>query len=126
MEFRLSKAAFMLEDSDKTIGEIANGVGFHQISHFGKCFKEKPGYSPRDYRKSGQKTEADTFPGIDLRGLCCLYSFYADSDNFIYHFINGICISALKHKVVLARTSTPVTQGDIHHQSNKDAISAIS
>lgn len=51
MEFRLSKAVEMLKNSDKTISEIANCVGFNQISHFGKCFKEKTGYSPRDYRK---------------------------------------------------------------------------
>lgn len=51
IEYRLSKAAEMIKTSNKSIEEIAHEVGFHQISHFGKCFKEKTGYSPRDYRK---------------------------------------------------------------------------
>ena len=50
-EYRLSKAAELLKNSDKPIGMIADSVGFRQNSHFGKCFKEKTGFSPRDYRK---------------------------------------------------------------------------
>ncbi len=50
-EYRLSKAAELLKNSDEPIGTIADSVGFRQISHFGKCFKEKTGLSPRDYRK---------------------------------------------------------------------------
>lgn len=49
-EYRLSKAAEFLKDTDEPISNVAEYVGFHQISHFGKCFKEKTGYSPRDYR----------------------------------------------------------------------------
>ncbi len=50
-EYRLSKAAELLKNSDEPIGNISDSVGFRQISHFGKCFKEKTGFSPRDYRK---------------------------------------------------------------------------
>lgn len=50
-EYRLSKAAELLKNSDEPIGTISGSVGFRQISHFGKCFKEKTGFSPRDYRK---------------------------------------------------------------------------
>lgn len=50
-EYRLSKAVELLKKSDEPIGTIASSVGFRQISHFGKCFKEKTGLSPRDYRK---------------------------------------------------------------------------
>lgn len=50
-EYRLFKAAELLKNSDKPIGTIADSVGFRQTSHFGKCFKEKTGFSPRDYRK---------------------------------------------------------------------------
>ena len=50
-EYRLSRAAELLKNSDEPIGTIAGSVGFRQISHFGKCFKEKTGFSPRDYRK---------------------------------------------------------------------------
>ena len=50
-EYRLSKATELLKNSDEPIGNIADSVGLRQISHFGKCFKEKTGLSPRDYRK---------------------------------------------------------------------------
>jgi DNA polymerase bacteriophage-type len=52
MECRLLKAAELLTTTDLPIGVISENVGFHQVSHFGKCFKEKTGYSPRDYRKN--------------------------------------------------------------------------
>lgn len=55
MEYRLKEASELLKNSDEPIGSIADRVGFRQASHFGKCFKEKTGYSPRDYRK--QKIE---------------------------------------------------------------------
>lgn len=50
IEYRLSKAAELLKNTDESISNIAECVGFHQISHFGKCFKEKTGFAPRDYR----------------------------------------------------------------------------
>lgn len=50
-QYRLSKAAELLKNSDEPIRTIADSVGFRQISHFGKSFKEKTGFSPRDYRK---------------------------------------------------------------------------
>ncbi len=52
MEYRLSKAAELLKTTDLPIGVISENVGFHQVSHFGKCFKEKTDYSPKDYRKN--------------------------------------------------------------------------
>lgn len=53
-EIRLSKAAQLLKETEEPIGNIAASVGFHQISHFGKCFREKTGYSPRAYRAAKQ------------------------------------------------------------------------
>ncbi len=50
IEYRLSKAALLLKKTDEPIGNIVSSIGFHQLSHFGKCFKEKTGYSPREYR----------------------------------------------------------------------------
>lgn len=50
MEYRLSKAAVLLKKTDQLISDISVDVGFHQVSHFGKCFKEKTGFSPREYR----------------------------------------------------------------------------
>lgn len=51
IEYRLLQAAALLKSTDDTIECIANYVGFQQISHFGKCFKDKTGLSPREYRK---------------------------------------------------------------------------
>lgn len=51
LEYRLSKAAVLLKSTDKPIGDVSSSVGFRQISHFGKCFREKTGYSPREYRQ---------------------------------------------------------------------------
>ncbi len=50
MEYRLSKAASLIKSTDEPIGDIASKVGFHHLSHFGKCFKEKTGYAPKEYR----------------------------------------------------------------------------
>ncbi len=50
-EYRLSKAGQLLKKTNESIGNIAAAVGFHQVSHFGKCFKEKTGCSPKAYRE---------------------------------------------------------------------------
>lgn len=50
MEYRLSRAAELLKKTEQPISDISACVGFHQVSHFGKCFKEKTGCSPREYR----------------------------------------------------------------------------
>lgn len=39
-EYRLSKASELLRETVEPVGNIATAVGFHQMSHFGKCFKE--------------------------------------------------------------------------------------
>ena len=57
-EFRLSEAARLLKNTDRPIGDIAAAVGFHQMSHFGKCFREKTGYSPREYRNLQKRNKA--------------------------------------------------------------------
>ncbi|WP_416810440.1 helix-turn-helix domain-containing protein [Dorea formicigenerans] len=50
-EYRLSMAAQLLKTTREPVGNIAASVGFRQMSHFGKCFKEKTGYSPKAYRE---------------------------------------------------------------------------
>lgn len=52
IEYRLQQATIFLQNTNLLIGEIAEKVGFHQVSHFGKCFKEKTGYSPKKYRNN--------------------------------------------------------------------------
>lgn len=51
MEYRLQESVILLQETNLAIGYIADKVGFHQVSHFGKCFKEKMGCSPKEYRK---------------------------------------------------------------------------
>ena len=51
-EYRLSKAAELLRQTSEPITAIAGKVGFSHISHFGKCFREKTGLSPSEYRKT--------------------------------------------------------------------------
>ena len=53
IEYRLSKAAELLKNTDMLIENIASNVGFTHVSHFGKCFREKTGFSPSKYRKRG-------------------------------------------------------------------------
>ncbi len=53
-EYRLSKAEELLRTTGDPIGSIASQVGFQQVSHFGKCFREKTGVSPSKYRKLNQ------------------------------------------------------------------------
>lgn len=54
LEVRLSKAAQLLAQSEEPVGVIADRAGFRQMSHFGKCFKEKMGQTPREYRKKNR------------------------------------------------------------------------
>lgn len=49
-EYRLSKAADLLKNTDSPIETITAEAGFHHVSHFGKCFREKTGFSPSEYR----------------------------------------------------------------------------
>lgn len=47
---RLSKAIELLEGTDIRISEIADNVGFGDVPHFSRYFKEYMGVSPRNYR----------------------------------------------------------------------------
>lgn len=49
-EVRLTKAAGMIETTDESITTVAYSVGFHDVGYFGKCFKQKYGKTPKDYR----------------------------------------------------------------------------
>lgn len=66
MEYRLSKAAQLLRQSNQPIGVISSLVGFHQMSQFGKYFKEKLGCTPREYRNDSQEIKC----GNDIRYYC--------------------------------------------------------
>ena len=49
-EAKLQQAVGLLSNSKMPIGEIAEKVGYHSISHFFKVFKDEYGITPRQYR----------------------------------------------------------------------------
>lgn len=54
---RLEKARQLLADSNKSVSDIAFGVGFFSQNYFTRLFKKVYGVSPAKYRKNGYKTE---------------------------------------------------------------------
>lgn len=50
IRLRLQRAAYLLCDHNKSIGEIAIQVGYDDIYHFSKLFKKRYGQSPRAHR----------------------------------------------------------------------------
>ncbi|MCF0115458.1 MAG: helix-turn-helix transcriptional regulator [Erysipelotrichaceae bacterium] len=57
LEYRLSIASELLLNSDDTITQISQKVGFNQVSHFGKLFKEKTQMTPKAYRNYYRKKD---------------------------------------------------------------------
>ncbi len=55
MNFCMKKAADELVHSEKTIGEIANGLHFSNRTHFYKLFKEKYGVTPKEFRTANME-----------------------------------------------------------------------
>lgn len=51
-EYRINAAALLLQDSSKSILEIANDLGYQNPSKFSAAFKSLRGLTPRDYRKT--------------------------------------------------------------------------
>ena len=49
---RFEKAKVLMRDSDMSMNEIAERVGYEDYSHFSKLFKKHEGYSPVEYRKN--------------------------------------------------------------------------
>lgn len=50
LEYRIGKAAELLDASNISITEIAHNVGFHSASDFSVKFKKKTGYTPSEFR----------------------------------------------------------------------------
>ena len=50
-EKKLKRAEFLLKDTDLTIMEILEEIGYSNVSYFYKQFKEEYGTTPDDYRK---------------------------------------------------------------------------
>ncbi|BFM07731.1 helix-turn-helix domain-containing protein [Halioxenophilus aromaticivorans] len=49
-EYRLAKACSLLSQSQLTIGEVAQAIGYDDQMYFSKLFKKRLGYSPSGYR----------------------------------------------------------------------------
>lgn len=60
---RLSRCRLAFEDPNqisRTIAEIAQGWGFSDMTHFGRCFKAAYGVSPREYQKAAAQSRIDS------------------------------------------------------------------
>lgn len=53
---RIKEASKLLQNSRLNITEIALQVGYNNLTHFGRIFKEITGYSPLEYRKMKKNT----------------------------------------------------------------------
>lgn len=55
MKFRVERAKFLLSDTNKTVQEIANEVGYEDAKYFMRIFKQLENITPSSYRKAFQK-----------------------------------------------------------------------
>ena len=50
IDIKLGNAARMLVDTTRNISEICYDCGFNNLSNFNRAFKNRRGYTPRDFR----------------------------------------------------------------------------
>ena len=48
--FRINKAKLLLKETDEPIQDIASSVGYRDLKHFRRLFKQNVGISPAKYR----------------------------------------------------------------------------
>lgn len=63
-QIRITSACRLLEETDKTLTDIAQETGFYDLSHFTKAFKSLRGMTPGRYRRNHLKAD-----GTHNRGL---------------------------------------------------------
>jgi len=56
-ETRVSAACSLLHDTDDPIGDIADRCGFSTLSRFNRCFRERVGMTPREWRRLSRPPE---------------------------------------------------------------------
>lgn len=54
MDYRLQQSILFLTDSSLSISQISERVGFNSTSYYIKCFREKVGVSPLQYRNASK------------------------------------------------------------------------
>lgn len=52
---KIQKAMILLKESDKSINDISENLGFTRLSYFSQTFKKYTGYAPTKYRTDGNK-----------------------------------------------------------------------
>lgn len=55
LQEKMRKAADLLQDTDQSISEIADGLHYGNFSYFARLFRKVHGVTPQDYRKSVRK-----------------------------------------------------------------------
>lgn len=55
LNIRINKAKAILSESDLTVGEIADQLGFSSVYYFSRLFRNKTGLSPTGYRETGRR-----------------------------------------------------------------------
>jgi len=51
---KIQKAMILLKESDKSVNDISDSLGFTRLSYFSQTFKKYTGYSPTKYRTEGR------------------------------------------------------------------------
>ena len=64
---RIRRAARMLADRDRTVTEVAQDVGFTDLSNFVRTFRQAAGVSPRRFRAIGRDDRKILQDRIDVR-----------------------------------------------------------
>ena len=57
----------LLEETDKSISEIAGIVGYDNSSKFAKVFKDKMGCTPTEYKKQKVHLEHQRLFGVEIK-----------------------------------------------------------
>lgn len=52
INYRINVAKRLIINSDMTVAEVAEESGFKSVYYFSRCFKEKTGLSPKEFRKT--------------------------------------------------------------------------
>jgi AraC-like DNA-binding protein len=58
IDIRINKARDLLRHTDRSVHELAAGLGFSSVHYFSRLFKLKTGLSPLDWRKGGGAEKA--------------------------------------------------------------------
>ncbi len=54
-DLRLKRAEQIFKEKKVSVSEVAYGVGFKDLSYFGKCFKQRYGMSPSEYNQQAME-----------------------------------------------------------------------